>query len=151
MSIFTKLAICCFSVVLNVGHTSSVTNQHWLPIPLVLSCCQRDDAVLGFHRCRRHGVFLEVALRQHEIQVSLWHICCSGFNSVNSSLSKVAEVTTAFMFPQWSTSQICWAVASRSTGLYFLIQQWYVCFPPGQLYSALNCCEQQTKSRQLTT
>lgn len=71
MSAFTPPFVCYCSIVVNVGHSLLVTNQHWLCILLVLSCCQRDNAVLVLHRCRRHGVFLEVALNQHEIQVSV--------------------------------------------------------------------------------
>lgn len=54
---------------------------------IVLSRCQRDNALPSLHRCRRHGVFLEVALPQHEIQVSVCNIFCSFFQfSLVSSL-----------------------------------------------------------------
>lgn len=126
MSAFTPPFFCYCSIVVNVGHSLLVTNQHWLCILLVLSCYQRDNAVLVLHRCRRHGVFLEVALNQHEIQVSVWNICGKCFSYTVSSFTKVCRLhennERDFMFLQWSASQVCWAVTSRSTGLYFLFQ-----------------------------
>lgn len=71
-----RIFVSFCNIVIKVSHFLDITHQlSFFFIPLVLSCCQRDVTVLSVHWCRWHGVFLEVAFSQHEVQVSDFFFC----------------------------------------------------------------------------